>query len=155
MFRKNCITQAKGSQNVHWDRILENKWNLGQNFTTTGTSRVVLFAVWRSKINWRPHFYRPQRSWGKIMFLHVSLILFMEGGSAPLHAGIQPLGPEAGTPPDQAPLGPGTPQSRPHPLRTRGRHPSAQCMLGDTGNKRAVRILLECILVLGLGLHPV
>ena len=34
-----------------------------------------------------------------------------------------------GTPP-----GPGTP-------------PSEQCMLGDTGNKRAVRILLECILV--------
>ena len=25
--------------------------------------------------------------------------------------------------------------------------PPAQCMLGDTGNKRAVRILLECILV--------
>ena len=26
--------------------------------------------------------------------------------------------------------------------------PPEQCMLGDTGNKRAVRILLECILVL-------
>ena len=26
--------------------------------------------------------------------------------------------------------------------------PSAQCMLGDTGTKRAVRILLECILVI-------
>ena len=26
-------------------------------------------------------------------------------------------------------------------------HPREQCMLGDTGNKRAVRILLECILV--------
>ena len=26
-------------------------------------------------------------------------------------------------------------------------HPPEQCMLGDTGNKRAVRILLECILV--------
>ena len=25
--------------------------------------------------------------------------------------------------------------------------PSVQCMLGDTGNKRAIRILLECILV--------
>ena len=38
--------------------------------------------------------------------------------------------PQAGTPPQ-----PGTPQE--------------QCMLGDTGNKRAVRILLECILVSG------
>ena len=27
------------------------------------------------------------------------------------------------------------------------RHPPAQCMLGDTDNKRMVRILLECILV--------
>ena len=30
--------------------------------------------------------------------------------------------------------------------------PPAQCMLGDTGNKQAVRILLECILVKGYGL---
>ena len=50
-------------------------------------------------------------------------------------------------PPDQVhpqdqvhPLGPGTsPQA--------GTSPQVQCMLGDTGNKRAVRILLECILV--------
>ena len=28
--------------------------------------------------------------------------------------------------------------------------PPAQCMLGDTGNKRVVRILLECILVITL-----
>ena len=27
------------------------------------------------------------------------------------------------------------------------KHPLVQCMLGDTGNKRAVHILLECILV--------
>ena len=41
-----------------------------------------------------------------------------------------PPGPEAGTP------------------QTRGRHPPPeQCMLGDTENKPAVRILLECILV--------
>ena len=39
-----------------------------------------------------------------------------------------PLGEEAGTPPSR------------HP-------PPAQCMLGDTGNKRAIRILLECNLV--------
>ena len=33
-----------------------------------------------------------------------------------------------------------------HPL------PREQCMLGDTGNKRAVRILLECILVFTINL---
>ena len=36
-------------------------------------------------------------------------------------------------------------QQTPHPPSSR--HPPALCMLGDTGNKRAVRILLECILV--------
>ena len=67
------------------------------------------------------HFYRPQRSWGKVMFLHVSVILFTGGGL--------PQGILGYPPPEQTP-----------PLRE-------QCMLGDTGNKRAVRILLECILV--------
>ena len=38
-----------------------------------------------------------------------------------------------------------TPQEQTPPLGADT--PSAQCMLGDTGNKRAVRILLECILV--------
>ena len=34
--------------------------------------------------------------------------------------------------------------------------PQEQCMLGDTGNKRAVSILLECILVIciGVGVGP-
>ena len=73
----------------------------------------------------------------------------------------------AGTPPDQVPpwdqvhpLGPGTPWDQVHapgpgtPSGTRYTPPWTrytprwQCMLGDTGNKRAVRILLECILVL-------
>ena len=76
-----------------------------------------------------------------------------QGVSAPVHAGIH--------------IPPWT-RGRHHP-RTRGRHPPhpldrrqtppgseanppappphQQCMLGDTGNKRAVRILLECILV--------
>ena len=72
----------------------------------------------------RPPFYRPQRSWGKVMFLHESVILFT-GGSAPLHAGIHtppgpgtphPLGPD--TPPGTrhtSPLGPGTPQDQAPP----------------------------------------
>ena len=71
-----------------------------------------------------------------------------------------PLGP--GTPPwDQVhpsgtrytPPGPGTPPiSGAHgqvPPQDQV-HPPEQCMLGDTGNKRAVRILLECILVVSL-----
>ena len=51
------------------------------------------------------------------------------GMSASVHAGIH------------------TPPGRHPPL---GQTPSpVQCMLGDTGNKRAVRILLKCILVTG------
>ena len=51
----------------------------------------------------------------------MSVILFTGGVSASVHAGIHPQG------------------SRPPPQE--------QCKLGDTGNKQAVRILLECILV--------
>ena len=68
-------------------------------------------------------------------------------------AGIPPL---AGTPPSrytpwqvhplwQVHPPAGTPPGRYTPLAGT---PLEQCMLGDTGNKRAVRILLECILVL-------
>ena len=55
------------------------------------------------------------------------------------------------TPLEQTPPGPDTP--RPDtPLEQTSPRPDTslpQCMLGDTGNKRVVRILLECILVLG------
>ena len=36
------------------------------------------------------HFYRPQTKFAKVMFLHLSVILFTEGGevSASVHAGI-------------------------------------------------------------------
>ena len=82
------------------------------------------------------------------------------GVSTPLHAGIHPPG--ADTPWEltpNTPLGadtrhpPGsrhTPRSRHPPEQTfppRADTPPAQCMLGDTGNKRTVRILLKCILV--------
>ena len=61
----------------------------------------------------------------------LSVILFTGEVSASVHAGIHPTAgrhppPGADIPPEQT--------------------PPAQCMLGDTGNKRAVRILLECIL---------
>ena len=73
-------------------------------------------------LNFLINYYRPQRSWGKVMFSHVCLILFT-GGSASVNAGIPPPG--KADPPWQG-------------------DPPAQCMLGNTVNKRAVWILLEC-----------
>ena len=94
------------------------------------------------------HNYRPQTKFAKVMFLHVS-VCPQEGKT---WAGT----PQAGTPPwaGTPPLGRYTAPGQEHPLGgyTPGQvHPPGQvppwCMLGDTGNKRAVRILLECILV--------
>ena len=69
--------------------------------------------------------------------------------SASVHAGIHPPGaytpPRADTPPGADTSPEQTPLPGADPL---GADTSpAQCMLGDTGNKWAVRILLECILV--------
>ena len=82
------------------------------------------------------------------------------GGSAPLHAGIHPRArgrhpppgsrhspsPRTRNPSEQTP-----PRTR-HPPGTRHSHPPgadppAQCILGDMGNKRTARILLESNLV--------
>ena len=65
-------------------------------------------------------FYRPQRSWGKVMFLQASLILLTGGWrSASVHAGIAPPGnrhplEQTPTPQEQTPPRTDTPQSR-HP----------------------------------------
>ena len=92
--------------------------------------------------------YRPQRSWGKVIFSQACVILFT-GGSASVHADIPPTTdqgpPGAGTPPPQEQAD--TPQSRTPPPHGAGTTPLAQSMLGDTVNARAVRILLECNLV--------
>ena len=79
------------------------------------------------------------------MFLYVSVILFT-GGSASVHAGIPPPG-------SRHPPGSRPPLEQTPP---REQTPQEQCMLGDTGNKRAVSILLECILVIciGVGVGP-
>ena len=68
------------------------------------------------------------------------------GVSAPVHAWIHPWD-KRQTPADQR-------QTPTSPWDDRQTHPPggdtlppAQCILGDTGNKRAVHILLECILV--------
>ena len=55
------------------------------------------------------YFYRPQRSWGKVIFSQACVTLFT-GGSASVHAGIPPPWEQAhphreqAYPPDQAPL---------------------------------------------------
>ena len=84
-------------------------------------------------------YYRPQTKFAKVMFLHLSVSHSVHGGSVSVHAGIADP-PGADIPQEQTPDPPGT---DPHGADT----PTAQCMLGDTANKRAVHILLECILV--------
>ena len=116
-------------------------------------------------------FTARKRSFRRLCFYTcLSVILFTGWGvSASVHAGIHPLGQ---TPPEQTPPGRHPPGRYPlgrHPLGRHphpGRHPPGQtapwemtpprsrlppppvqCILGDTGNKLAVPILLECILV--------
>ena len=108
------------------------------------------------RLLWQPSFYRPQTKFAKVMLLHLSVSHSVHGGSTwagtprqvhpPWQAQLPGrYTPSAGTPPPRAGTSPraGTPPS--------GRYtPQEQCMLGDTGNKWAVRILLECILVCDL-----
>ena len=73
------------------------------------------------------------------------------GGSVSVHAGIPSPPPDQAPPPKSryTPLEQALPQIPPNPEQApppMGAAP-AQCMLGDTANKRAVCILLECNLV--------
>ena len=95
----------------------------------------------------------------------LSVILFTGGSTwAGTPPGTRYTPPVPGTPRDQVhpqagtPLWPGTPPGPDTPppgtrytpwdqVHPPDQVPPEQCMLGDTGNKRAVRILLECILV--------
>ena len=72
--------------------------------------------------------YRPQMKFAKVMFSQVSV--HIGGVLSQSHCMLGYTPPSTGQTP---------------PLL--GRHPPAQCMLGDTVNKRVVRIPLECILV--------
>ena len=99
-----------------------------------------------------PSYYRPQRSWGKAMFLHVSVILFT-GGVWPIACWDAPPGTRGRHPPatrGRHPSG-SRPPSIPQPPGAdppRTRHPPfTQCMLGEMGKERAVCIPLECNLV--------
>ena len=106
----------------------------------------------------------PQRSWGKVMFLHVSVILFTgRGVPGQVPPGRYPP-PQTDTPPGQVPSRAGTTPRQVHTTTPGGYTPQGRYTLGrytlqasnppppgafqDTVNKRAVRILLECILVL-------
>ena len=128
---------------------------------------------WKRFANFEMHFfvcllyYRPQTKFAKIMFLHLSVSHSVYGGGRCLpQCMLRYTAPKADTslgadtPQEQTPSGADTLWSRPlpgadtllsrHPPKQTpplSRHPPVQCMLGDTGNKRAVRILLECILV--------
>ena len=97
-------------------------------------------------------YFRPQRSWGKVIFsLECVKNCGHRGGSAHCMLGSRgsrhPPGPAPHpeirhtSPPGQT----HTPGTRHPPDQT----PPWQCMLGDTGNKWAVRILLESNLVHG------
>ena len=69
--------------------------------------------------------YRPQRSWGEVIFSEACVKNSVHGGAC-----WDTYPPQKQTPPrKQTPL-------------------PVQCMLGDTANKQAVHIILECILVL-------
>ena len=93
-------------------------------------------------------YYRPQRSWGKVIFPQACVILFTGGVCLSACWDTTPSGtdtpeqtPWEQTPP--CPLGadtPPTPRADPPGADT----PLVQSMLGDTVNARAVRILLEC-----------
>ena len=102
--------------------------------------------------------YRPQRSWAKVMFLQASVILLTGGCLPQCMLGYTP--PKSRQPPKSR-----HPQSR-HPSKSRhppetdtppgSRHPPqeqtppSRSRLRHTVNERPVRILLECILVIGL-----
>ena len=85
-------------------------------------------------------YYRPQRSWGNVMFLHVSVILFTErgvclsacwyttpGADTPLWSR-HPLGAD---PPGADPPGADSPP------------PWEQCMLGDIGKNYLIAVHFE------------
>ena len=103
-------------------------------------------------------FHRPQRSWGKVIFSEACVKNSIHGGDCLPHCLLGytthlPLSPppprpeaDALPPRDQRQAPP--PRNRaPGPEAQRQVLPPAQCMLGYTGNKQAVRILLKCDLV--------
>ena len=117
--------------NKQWIQ-LEKKKQEKYNYTTrSGTSKITTSQLWlhNTEIDLIFCFYRPQRSWAKVMFLQVCVcvILFKVGVSASVHAGIPPLGADtplksrhprrADTPQEQTPSKQQTPPQSRHPQR--------------------------------------
>ena len=97
-------------------------------------------------------FYRPQRSCGNVMFLHLSVILFTEGGTSPNPPRIHPLGRHpswADTPPPRPADGHCSGQYVSYWNAPPGRHPPPQ----QTATAVDGAYLLECILVINDFLH--
>ena len=78
-------------------------------------------------------FTSTNKAWGKVLFSEVSRVLFTGGVCLSACS-------------DTTPLWSRPPRTRHHPHGP-GTTTPVQCMLGDTVNKRAVCILLECNLV--------
>ena len=100
---------------------------------TTGRSRgfgFVLFSTSDSVDKVR-NIYRQQTKFAKVMFLRLSVSHSVQGGCSVSQHAMGQHYISRHSPPGQV--------DRYTPLE--------QCMLGDTGNKLAVRILLECSLV--------
>ena len=120
---------------------------------------MILYTIHAAQLKWRSkqnhllldlHFYRPQQSYGKVMFLLLSVSHSVHRGVCSVHAGIHT--PQTDTPSwADTPSWTDTPRADTslgrHPL---GRHPPGQT-LGDPPSRCLlqwmVRILLECILV--------
>ena len=94
-------------------------------------------------------YYRPQRSWVKVIFSQACVCPQGGGVSASVHAGIStPPGPDT---PQSRPPGPDTPWDQTPPFPPEQTPPGPDTPPGSrlqhTVYERPVRILLECILV--------
>ena len=93
------------------------------------------------------YYYRQQTKFVKVMFLHLSVSHSVHSGRGclpPFMLGYTPPRTRGRPNPRDQRQVPITPTPPPPDQR---QTPPEQCMLGDTGNKREVRILLECIRV--------
>ena len=109
-----------------------------------GTISVFSHFIYLRRIKMKIYFnevrynYRPQRSWGKLIFSVTCVKNSVHRGGLP-HCMLGYHRPVSRHPRDQTPPRPDTPPGPDTLLR-----PDPP---GDTGNKRAVRLLLECNLV--------
>ena len=90
---------------------------------TNGSSGRKVFIV----TGYCQYYYRPERSWGEVIFSQAPVILFTGGGSASVHAGIPP-----------------SPHRQDRPPPPGKAEPPAQCMLGDTYRSTSGRYASYC-----------